>query len=337
MVFWTTSTRVDQLVLSGIENLRIFVSKKLLLASFLVGFGLIATNVYTAYKAPVAPFDGTIWNNPGIYPSALQAGITHHTYHSNIIGVDIGYNIYLPPEYFSNPNQRFPVIYVLHGMGGNENTFSFLINTDQTGLQPTIFVSINGFRNSKYRDAIPGSPMYGTEMIDSSFITELIPNIDATYRTVATKGGRAIQGSSMGGMGALRFAFKYPQLFSSVYAYMPAIDDDLSNLPQGEPALMLNMFNNDVNAFVAQNAQTFAVSNAANIRGMPIHVTIGSADSLLPWNQALMQLLDAQNIPHDPLQVINGVGHELPNATDNAALQFAIAAFSLGTVTPALR
>ena len=100
---------------------------------------------------------------------------------------------------------------------------------------------------------------------------------------------------------------------------------------------MLNMFNNDVNAFIAQNAQTFAVSNAANIRGMAIHVTIGSADSLLPWNQALMQLLDAQNIPHDPLQVINGVGHELPNATDNAALQFAIAAFSLGTVTPALR
>jgi enterochelin esterase-like enzyme len=324
----------NQLGTVGMKTLRIFVSRKLLLASFLVGLGLIAIG---GHKTAVAPFDATIWNNPGTYPSALQTGITHHTYHSDIIGVDIGYTIYLPPEYFSNPNQRFPVIYVLHGMGGNENTFSFLINTDQTGLQPTIFVSINGFRNSKYRDAIPGSPMYGTEMIDSSFITELIPNIDATYRTVATKGGRAIQGSSMGGMGALRFAFKYPQLFSSVYAYMPAIDDDLSNLPQGEPALMLNMFNNDVNAFVAQNAQTFAVSNAANIRGMPIHVTIGSADSLLPWNQALMQLLDAQNIPHDPLQVINGVGHELPNATDNAALQFAIAAFSLGTVTPALR
>ena len=311
--------------------------KKLLLASFLVGFGLIATG---AYKATIAPFDRTIWNNPGTYPSALQAGITHHTYHSNIIGVDIGYNIYVPPEYFSHPNQRFPVIYVLHGFGGDENTFGSLIKTKQTGLQPTIFVSINGFRNSKYRDAIPGSAMYGTEMIDSSFITELIPNIDATYRTVATKGGRAIHGFSMGGMGALRFAFKYPQLFSSVYAYAPAIDDNASNAMAEEPALMFNMFNNDVNAFVAQNAQTFAVSNAANIRGMPIHVTIGSADSLLPWSQALMQLLDSQNIPHDPLQVINGVGHDgdrLANFVGNAPLQFAIAAFSLGTVTRALR
>ena len=97
------------------------------------------------------------------------------------------------------------------------------------------------------------------------------------------------------------------------------------------------MFNNDVNAFVAQNAQTFAVSNAANIRGMPIHVTIGSLDELLPWSQALMRLLDSQNIPHDPLQIINGVGHNLPNATDKAPLQFAIAAFSLDTATPALR
>jgi esterase/lipase superfamily enzyme len=132
----------------------------------------------------------------------------------------------------------------------------------------------------------------------------------------------------------------HPQLFSSVYAFMPAIDDDLSNLPQSEPALMLNMFNNDVNAFVAQNAWTFAVSNAANIRGMPIHVTIGSVDSLLPWSQALMQLLDSQNIPHDPLQAINGVGHDLiglSNFVGNAPLQFAIAGFSLGTVTPALR
>jgi esterase/lipase superfamily enzyme len=74
------------------------------------------------------------------------------------------------------------------------------------------------------------------------------------------------------------------------------------------------------------------VSNAANIRGMPIHVTIGSADSLLPWSQALMQLLDSQNIPHDPLQVINGVGHDqvrLSNFVGNAPLKFAIAAFSL--------
>jgi hypothetical protein len=53
-----------------------------------------------------------------------------------------------------------------------------------------------------------------------------------------------------------------------------------------------------------------------------------------------MQLLDSQNIPHDPLQVIDGVRHDevgLSHFVGNAPLKFAIAAFSLGTVTPAFR
>jgi enterochelin esterase-like enzyme len=308
------------------------VLKKLLVASLVVGLGLTIAAAKSYKKPIISSYDGTIFNNPGLYPSELKAGITHHTYRSNIIKVDIGYNIYLPSEYFSNPNQRFPVIYVLHGIGGDENTFGSLVKTNQAGLQPTIFVSVNGFKNSKYRDAIPGSPMYGIQMIDSSFITELLPHIDETYRTVPTKGGRAIQGSSMGGMGALRFAFKYPQLFSSVYAYMPAIDDNESNVMTEEPRLMPHMFNNDAKAFAAQNAQTFAAINAAKIRGMAIHIVIGSEDALLPDSLALMKLLGDQNIPHDPLEVVQGVGHveaKLSNHVGNAPLQFAIAAFSL--------
>ena len=213
-----------------------------------------------------------------------------------------------------------------------------LSEASQAGLQPTIYVMINGFRNSKYRDAMPGSPMFGIHMIESSFISELIPTIDATYRTVATKGGRAIQGYSMGGMGALRFAFKYPQLFSSVYAISPAIDDNASNVLANEPILMRNMFNNDAAAFAAQNAQAFAASNAANIRGMPIHVLIGAQEGLLPDNQALMSQLDALKIPHDPLQIVRGSGHEgarLATFVANAPLRFAIGAFSLSLTAPA--
>jgi endo-1,4-beta-xylanase len=52
-------------------------------------------------------------------------------------------------------------------------------------------------------------------MMETTVIKELIPHIDATYRTLTTQDGRAIQGGSMGGMGSLKFAFKYPGLFSS--------------------------------------------------------------------------------------------------------------------------
>ena len=93
-----------------------------------------------------------------------------------------------------------------------------------------IMVWANCGHNTKYMDAAVGSSMYGVLMIETTIIRELIPHIDATYRTIASKEGRAVQGGSGGGMGALRFAFKYPQMFSSVFAFNPAVDDDASNV-----------------------------------------------------------------------------------------------------------
>jgi esterase/lipase superfamily enzyme len=116
---------------------------------------------------------------------------------------------------------------------------------------------------------------------------------------------------SMGGMGCLRLAFKYPQLFSSVFGFAAAIDDNASNVMANEPALMPAMFNNNPSLFSGQTAQTIAANNAANIRGLPIHFVVGSADGLLPHNQALDTLLNSLSIPHDPLEIVSGAKHDL--------------------------
>jgi hypothetical protein len=71
-------------------------------------------------------------------------------------------------------------------------------------------------------------------------------------------------------MGALRFAFKYPkypQMFSSVFAFNPAVDDNASNVMINEPGL--SMFNNDPTLFDQNTVFTLANNNAANIRGLP--------------------------------------------------------------------
>ena len=65
-------------------------------------------------------------------------------------------------------------------------------------------------------------------------------------------------------------------------------------------------------------------NNAANIRGLPIHIAIGSLDDLLPYNQDLFATLDELGIPHDTLEIISGADHStlvLPNKIEN--LQFA--------------
>jgi len=206
------------------------------------------------------PYDGSPYNNdlgPGAYP----ANITHGTYFSSVVNAVTGYSIYLPPEYAASPNQRFNVIYFLTGQGfGSGATENSEVTNDPeliSNLQripPTIMVFPNPYQNSKYMDAAPGSSMSGIEMFESQFINELIPFIDANYRTRASRDGRAIMGFSGGGQGALRLAFKYPALFSSVESMSGAVDDNASNVAVNEPQLLAAMFNGDANAFDVQTA-----------------------------------------------------------------------------------
>lgn len=303
--------------------------------------GILSAFVFAAREHPrpraiVLPYDSTVWDNP---PSPVPPRVTHATYHSAVMNVDIGYNIYLPPQYGANPTQSFPVIYFCHGNGGNESYGLELMRTyldsaiSSGQLPPMLLVWLNAGRNSKYMDAAPGSPMYGVVMAETTIIHELIPHIDATYRTVASKEGRAIQGGSMGGMGSLRLAFKYPQLFSSVFAFNPAVDDNASNVMENEPELMPAMFNSDPNLWEQNTVFTLANNNAANIRGLPIHTVIGSLDGLLPYNQDLFATLDRLGIPHDPLEIISGADHSnlvLPNRIEN--LQFAAKYFVSGSL-----
>jgi enterochelin esterase-like enzyme len=265
------------------------------------------------------PYDGSSYNNdlgPGAYP----ANITHGTYFSSVVNAVTGYSIYLPPEYATNPNQRFNVIYFLTGQGfGSGATENSEVTNDPeliSNLQlipPTIMVFPNPYQNSKYMDAAPGSPMSGIEMFESQFVNELIPFIDANYRTQASRDGRAIMGFSGGGQGALRLAFKYPALFSSVESISGAVDDNASNVAVNEPQLLAAMFNGDANAFDAQTANDQAKADCANIiaSGVAIHMSVGSADALLPDNQVLDALLTSLGIPHDPLEVIPGGIHDL--------------------------
>ena len=154
------------------------------------------------------------WVNP---PSADHAlpGLTHATFQSPSMGVPVGYNIYLPPGYddAANRRTRYPVVYYLHGgRPGNESRTSGLaahVHAAVTSgaVRPVIVVWPNGGRVSWY------------DQEDSSgeavFVRELIPHIDRSYRTVAHRGGRALQGFSQGGRGTTRIMFRHPELFIS--------------------------------------------------------------------------------------------------------------------------
>ena len=165
-------------------------------------------------QKPNAPFN---WANP---PSKAYAGlpIQHKTFRSQSMGIDVGYCIYLPPGYDQSElmETRYPVVYYLHGgRPGSElksvGLSAFIekaIRSDR--IPPMIYIFINGGPMSHY-----DYPQIKNGQGESVFIEELIPHVDSTYRTIASRKGRGIEGFSQGGRGTTRIMFRHPELFCS--------------------------------------------------------------------------------------------------------------------------
>ena len=131
--------------------------------------------------------------------------------------------VYLPPSYATDQKRRFPVVYLLHGYGGQDDTFTARLASLQEsgdrmaaaqGFSEQIVVTPNAYTLHK------GS-MYSTSPTIGDwerFIAEdLVAYIDSHYRTLPARLSRGLAGHSMGGYGALRIGMKRPDVFMSLY------------------------------------------------------------------------------------------------------------------------
>jgi S-formylglutathione hydrolase FrmB len=136
--------------------------------------------------------------------------------------------ILLPDGYASNPNARYPVIYLIHGTSGRASDWTTMGDAERTvGNRPVIVVmpdiGINGdgggWCTNWWNDGRGGKPMWET-----FHIAQLIPWVDANLRTQAKRDGRAIFGLSQGGFCALTYAARHPDLFVSAGSFSGADD-----------------------------------------------------------------------------------------------------------------
>src|SRR5262249_7530669 len=156
----------------------------------------------TQRATPPAPRLVTVASRSWVNPDATPPLTTFETFESRAVGGPVGYARYLPPGYDANPQARYPVIYWLHGMGGDPrrgDTFVRMLDEAiRTGIAPAaIAVLPNGGPAGFYCDW-PNTAW----PIETVITNELIPHIDATYRTITGREGRCIEGQSMGGFGA---------------------------------------------------------------------------------------------------------------------------------------
>ena len=145
----------------------------------------------------------------------------------------VGVGVYLPPGYEESADRRYPVLYFLHGMFGNERKWEsrgcpeILDRLISSGdAEPMIVVAPAGY-NGFWINWVNGKADW-----HDFLLKELVPQIDEQFRTVATPAGRGITGDSMGGYGALNLAFQRPDIFGSVSAHSAMIYPvELDNLP----------------------------------------------------------------------------------------------------------
>jgi endo-1,4-beta-xylanase len=264
-----------------------------------------------------------VWFNE---PKNPQPGVTHHGYHSAAMDKEIGYNIWLPPDYETS-SRRYPVVYWLHGRNNTESSDQypahFLAEGITGGKLPAmILVYASGGSQTNYCDSYDGKYLGETTVIK-----ELIPYIDRHYRTIASRDGRSIQGMSMGGFGCMRLGLKYPDLFSSIVAFAGGFRRP-EDIGAGGPSYG-EMFNGDPELFRAQHAETMARRNAGKIRGrVAISMYVGNKDPGLANNRRMHAVLEEMKIPHD-YREFDGIAHNLKLLSEQVQYEnFAFAARS---------
>ncbi|WP_455496546.1 alpha/beta hydrolase [Coprobacter sp.] len=150
---------------------------------------------------------------------SLQAETIKINVRSDIMEKDIPCVIIIPDDY--NPTVSYPVIYLLHGYGGNQNTWpNMKKDLSATATRDSIiFVCPNG-ENSWYWD----SPINKNSQFETFVSKELISYIDKNYSTRNNSEGRAIAGLSMGGHGALWLAIRHQNTFGAAGSTSGGVD-----------------------------------------------------------------------------------------------------------------
>jgi enterochelin esterase-like enzyme len=152
---------------------------------------------------------------------AFASTVISRSFHSEALGRDWNYTIYLPTGYRQD-GARIPVLYLLHGNNGDANdwlTQGHLQSAadaliERKDIPPVVIVMPQG-----------GTDWYvdRKEKMETAFFNDLLPEIEARYAVSTQRGGRMIGGVSMGGFGALRYALTQPELFCGALVLSPAI------------------------------------------------------------------------------------------------------------------
>ena len=243
-----------------------------------------------------------------------QAGhVLTDSIESRVLGEWVKYNVYVPSGFEKNPEAHYPVVYLLHGFtddytawrdkGQMQTVADELIESGEAlplviimpnAGGPKVYDTWNGYFN------MPGWAY------EDFFFQELMPQAEQKYRAGGSKGQRAVMGLSMGGGGSTVYGQRHTDLFSSVYAMSPWLDDDGGK--QREPG------KDDKVYLVKQSVRHLSAidyvrqadeTTVAQLRSVKWFIDCGDDDFLFDLSVQLHQLMRQKHIKSE-LRIRNG-------------------------------
>ena len=252
---------------------------------------------------------------------------------SNVLKATVKVNIYLPEEFDRQPQKKYPVLYLLHGLTDTYRAWVDKGHLDKVADEmiskgevcPMIIIMPNAGGPNTRVDWNGYFNMDGWAYHDF-FYQELMPTFEKKYRIIGDKANRAVSGLYMGGGGCTVYAQRHPDLFSSCYAMSAWLtsQDTQVNPNDHQTAVSKAVHDNSAIDYV-RNASAEVVNQLKTVRWF---VDCGDDDFLLDQNEEFHRLMRGKRIACE-LRVRNGNhGWDYWNTALRTSLPFAAQSFN---------
>jgi enterochelin esterase family protein len=259
---------------------------------------------------------------------------------SKSLGKDVTYVVDLPPSYASG-DKKYPVIYLLHGLFEGSGFYerrglaSAFAAAREKGELPELIVVVADGDNSFYVNGPVGA-------YEDMLVKDFVEHVEATFRTQPGRAGRVLFGVSMGGYGALRIAFKYPERFSAVATHSAMLLEKIPTAEEGarrgQMASFNRVFGDPIDAALwAANDPLLLASKADPKTAPALYFDCGSEDrfGLFAGNKDLHEKLLARGVKHEFGLYPGDHGYEYVRSVIDKSLRFLGAALKAPTAKPA--
>jgi len=262
-----------------------------------------------------------------LLPAAGAAEVRHSTFRSSALGRDVSVAVDVPPSY-DGATRRYPVVYALHGLFESHAFWerrglaAALAALREKGAVPELLVVAVDGGNSFFVNGPQGR-------FEDLVTKDLIGYVEATYRVVPGRAGRALFGVSMGGYAALRIAFEHPELFKAVATHSAMVLERIPSAEQGAGRWQMGAFNavfgNPIDAALWAENDPLAWARRVDPKAVPaLFLDCGAEDryGLAAGHRDLHRILDERGIAHTFELPPGDHGYEFVRARIDKSLGF---------------